>query len=101
MKAQHLLRCEDLLLNQKFQLPETLSQWGTAEIFVGGNAHMSGPDPIATVGPRVRSDAETKGPQQVWGLGGSVYTRVFLSLSNGYKRNPMWVGNVGPKEKLG
>lgn len=62
MKAQHLLRREDLLLDQKFQLPETLSQWGTAEILVGGNAHASGPDPAATVGSHARSDAKTRGP---------------------------------------
>lgn len=42
LKPQHLLRHEDLLLDQKFQLSEMLSLRETVEIVVGGNAHVSG-----------------------------------------------------------
>ena len=42
LKPLHLLRHEDLLLDQKFQLSETLSLQETVEILVGGNAYVSG-----------------------------------------------------------
>lgn len=42
LKSPHLLRHEDLYLDQKFQLSETLSLWEAVEILVGGNVHVSG-----------------------------------------------------------
>lgn len=42
LRLPHLLRHEDLLLDQKFQLSGTLSLQETVEILVGGNADVSG-----------------------------------------------------------